>query len=144
MTAEPVLTGGQVAVLRLVADGHTLRQVASVLGVSESTVNRRAADAATLLGTNHIAHTVAVAIRRGLLKEEPPVPPEDEHPNLINIADGTEYEWIEDPPSGSGPGYANVDDHDWTWSREALERSAPVEEVRSLDAAELERLRGEA
>ena len=65
----------------------------------------------------------------------------DEHPSLINIADGTEYEWVEDPPSGSGPGYANVDDHDWTWPREALERSEPVEEVGSLDVAELARLR---
>ena len=71
---EPVLTDGQVAVLRLVADGASYAQAATALGRSESTVKRRAADAATRLGTNHITHTVAVALRLGLLEEEPAVP----------------------------------------------------------------------
>jgi DNA-binding CsgD family transcriptional regulator len=70
---EPVLTAGQVDVLRLVADGRTYHEAATELGISESTAKRRCADAATRLGTHHITHTVAVALRRGLLEEEPPV-----------------------------------------------------------------------
>lgn len=67
---QQALTDGQVAVLRLVADGASYAQAATALGRSESTVKRRCADAATRLGTNHITHTVAVAIRHGLLNEE--------------------------------------------------------------------------
>jgi DNA-binding CsgD family transcriptional regulator len=93
---ESVLTDGQVAVLRLVADGRTLRQAATELGVSESTVSRRAADAATLLGTNHISHTVAVAIRRGLLKEEPPV---SDRPRIFHL------QRDEDVTGASGTGH---------------------------------------
>jgi len=75
MTApEPVLTVGQVAVLRLVADGHTYRQAADVLHLSETTVKRRCRDAASVLGTNNITHTVAAAQRLGLLEEDIPVP----------------------------------------------------------------------
>lgn len=70
---EPVLTDGQVDVLRLVADGSNYREAAAALGISESTAKRRCANAASQLGTNNIAHTVAVALRRGLLDEEPPV-----------------------------------------------------------------------
>lgn len=143
MTADgPMLTEGQIEVLRLYADGHTYRSAGAVLHISESTAKRRAGEAADVLDTNHIAHTIAVALRLGLLDEEPSMPAEDEYPRLINIANGTEYEWVNDPPSGSGPGYANVDDHDWTWPRDELERAEPVEEIRSLDPFELARLRG--
>jgi DNA-binding CsgD family transcriptional regulator len=139
---KPVLTAGQVAVLVLYADGNSYREVGQLLGISETAVKSRIARAGERLETKHVTHTYATALRLGLIEEEPPVPAQDEHPNLINIADGTEYEWVDDPPSGSGPGYANVDDHDWTWPRDALERSGPIEEVRSLDAGELARLRG--
>lgn len=72
MTApEPVLNVGQVAALRLVADGHTYRTAAEELGITENAVKQRCVRAAGLLGTNHITHTVATALRRGLLDEEP-------------------------------------------------------------------------
>lgn len=79
MTAvEPVLTAEAVAVLRLVADGHTYRSAGQVLHISESTAKRRAGDAAAVLETNHIAHTIAAALRRGLLDEEMSVPDTDQ------------------------------------------------------------------
>lgn len=68
--AEPMLTDGQVAVLRLAADGHSYRETAVELGISETTVKRRCRDAAAVLETNTITHTVATALRRGLLEEE--------------------------------------------------------------------------
>lgn len=75
---NPALTADQVAVLRLVADGHTICQAAVEVGISGSTAARRCRAAATALGTNHITHTVAVALRRGLLDEEPHVPDTDQ------------------------------------------------------------------
>lgn len=64
---EPVLTARQVAVLRLVAAGRTYREAAAVLHISVATAKRRCADAAAVLGTTNVTHTVAVALRRGLL-----------------------------------------------------------------------------
>ncbi len=72
MTDNP-LTNGQVAVLRLYADGNSYRETGALLGISESAVKNRCARAAERLGTNHIAHTVAVALRLGLLDEESPM-----------------------------------------------------------------------
>lgn len=68
--AKPVLTAGQVAVLRLYAAGNTYREAADLLHISERTVKRRCGDAASVLGTRHVAHTIAEALRRGLLDEE--------------------------------------------------------------------------
>lgn len=76
--AGPVLTAEQVAVLRLYADGHTYATAGAELHISESTAKRRAGDAAAVLGTNHIAHTIAVALCYGLLEEIPPMPSQEQ------------------------------------------------------------------
>lgn len=74
MTASaPVLTAGQIAVLRLAADGHKQRGIADQLGITEDAVKNRCRAAAAVLGTNNTTHTVAVALRRGLLDEENPM-----------------------------------------------------------------------
>lgn len=74
MTAdEPVLNAGHIAVLRLAADGHTHRETAVLLGITEDAVKNRCRKAARLLGTNNTTHTVAVAQRLGLLEEDMPV-----------------------------------------------------------------------
>lgn len=78
--AKPVLTAGQVAVLQLYSDGNNYAQAGALLGISESAAKSRCARAAEALGTNHVTHTYAVALRRGLLDEESTVPAEDEHP----------------------------------------------------------------
>lgn len=71
--AKPVLTPGQVAVLQLYADGNSYREVGQLLGISENAARSRCARAAEALGTHHVTHTYAEAIRRGLLDEESPV-----------------------------------------------------------------------
>lgn len=71
--ARPVLTVEQVAVLRLKADGHTYASAGAVLGISEAAAKGRCRHAQKSLGTKHVTHTVAVAIRSGLLEEEPAV-----------------------------------------------------------------------
>lgn len=67
---KPVLTAGQVAVLRLYGDGANYSEAGQKLGISESAAKSRCARAADALGTNHVTHTYAEAMRRGLLDEE--------------------------------------------------------------------------
>jgi DNA-binding CsgD family transcriptional regulator len=67
------LTAGQVAVLLLVADGHSYRTAGGVLGITENAARSRARNAQKRLRTNGIAHTIATALRRGLLDEESPM-----------------------------------------------------------------------
>ena len=64
------------------------------------------------------------------------------HPNLINLDTGDEYEWITEPAGGGEPGYAHEGDHDFAWSRTALESDGSrLAEVDSLDPALLTELR---
>lgn len=72
-TGTPSLTADQVAVLRLYAGGNSYREVGQLLGITEGAVKSRCARAAETLGTHHVAHTIAVALRRGLLDEETPL-----------------------------------------------------------------------
>lgn len=64
-----------------------------------------------------------------------------DHPGLIDLDTGDEYEWVADPAAGGEPGYAHVDDHDWAWPRTALEHGARIAEVTALDPAQLAALR---
>lgn len=75
---KPVLTAGQVAVLRLAATGHKIRETAQLLGITEDAVKNRCRAAARALGTNNTTHTVAVAQRLGLLEENPPMPTQEQ------------------------------------------------------------------
>lgn len=65
------LSGGEVAVLRLLARGSTTREVAKVLAVSPKTVENHKQRIFAKLSANNAAHAVAVALRLGLLA--PPV-----------------------------------------------------------------------
>jgi DNA-binding CsgD family transcriptional regulator len=78
VTAKPVSNAGQVAVLRLYGEGNTYAEAGALLGITESAAKSRCARAAERLGTNHVTHTYAVALRRGLLDKENP----DVHPPL--------------------------------------------------------------
>lgn len=70
--AKPVLNAGQVAVLRLYANGNTYAEAGALLGITESAAKSRCARAAEALGTKHVTHTYAVALRLGLLNQEEP------------------------------------------------------------------------
>lgn len=65
----------------------------------------------------------------------------EEHPRLIDLDTGHEYEWVTDTENPDGSGYANVLDHDFAWPRKDLERVAPLVELRSLDPSQIEQLR---
>lgn len=61
------LTGREVQVLRLVAQGMSDKEVASTLGLSEHTIHRHASNILTKLGVPSRTAAVAQAARRGLL-----------------------------------------------------------------------------
>jgi DNA-binding NarL/FixJ family response regulator len=60
------LTARQVEVLRLVAQGHTDRQIAAELGLSEKTVGRHLESIFAKLGVSSRAAAAAAAVRLGL------------------------------------------------------------------------------
>jgi DNA-binding CsgD family transcriptional regulator len=86
-----VLTAEQVAVLRLYADGHTYRTSGEQLGISENAAKHRCQHAARALGTRHITHTVAEALRRGLLEEEPPMPTNEQIIQAAELVVGAQF-----------------------------------------------------
>lgn len=64
---EPALTARQADVLRLLAQGRTVRAISSRLGISQSTVDKHVRDLYRRLGTQDRASTVRTAEVRGLL-----------------------------------------------------------------------------
>lgn len=65
--AEDVLTEREKECLAWTASGKTSAETAAILEISENTVNHYLSGAAAKLGTVNKAHTVAKAIRNGLL-----------------------------------------------------------------------------
>lgn len=66
-TAPCPLTGGEVGILRLVAEGQKTQGIASVLGLQEQTIKNRLAGIYNKLGPRSRAGAVAEAQRRGWL-----------------------------------------------------------------------------
>jgi DNA-binding CsgD family transcriptional regulator len=64
---EPALTARQASVLRLLAQGRTVRAIGSRLGISQSTVDKHVRDLYRRLGTQDRASTVRTAEVCGLL-----------------------------------------------------------------------------
>ena len=64
---DPALTARQQAVLRLLAEGRTVRAIGSRLGISQSTVDKHVRDLYRRLGTQDRASTIRAAQVRGLL-----------------------------------------------------------------------------
>lgn len=56
-----------IRVLRMIADGHTTREIADTVYLSEITVKRRVSEILQKLGARHRAQAVSEAMRRGLL-----------------------------------------------------------------------------
>ncbi len=61
------LSEREVAIIRLVADGASNREIGVQLGLSEPRIKQHIADIFAKLGANDRAHAVALAIRSGLL-----------------------------------------------------------------------------
>ncbi|QIG39808.1 response regulator transcription factor [Microbacterium sp. 4R-513] len=64
---ETVLTPRETEVLRLVATGHSNKQIASRLGIGEATVKTHLLKAFDKLGVADRTHAVTVAMERGML-----------------------------------------------------------------------------
>jgi DNA-binding NarL/FixJ family response regulator len=65
------LTDRELEVLRLIRDGNRNKQIASELGIAETTVNFHIKNLVDKLGANDRTHAVTIAIRRGLMPVEP-------------------------------------------------------------------------
>ena len=65
------LTDRELEVLRLIRDGNRNKQIASELGIAETTVNFHIKNLVDKLGANDRTHAVTIAIRRGLILVEP-------------------------------------------------------------------------
>lgn len=62
-------------------------------------------------------------------------------PDLIDLDDGSIYEWNPSPAGGGEPGYSHSEDFDFAWPRHALEETLRLAALRDVEPAELERLR---
>lgn len=62
-----LLTGRELEVLRNVAAGHTNREVASLMTISDETVKGHMKNIAIKLGARHRTHAVALAFMRGII-----------------------------------------------------------------------------
>lgn len=67
-TQKDILTAREIDCLKWAASGKTSAETAIILGISENTVNHYMANSATKLDTVNKAHTVAKAMRLGLLR----------------------------------------------------------------------------
>lgn len=61
------LSDEDLRVLRMIADGHTTREIAEAIFLSEITVKRRVSEILEKLGARHRAQAVSEAMQRGLL-----------------------------------------------------------------------------
>lgn len=88
----PVLDGhlspGQLAALRLAANGFTSRQIAVRLGTTEQGIHLRLKAASKSLGASSRTHAVAVALRLGLLGLEEVRLPGDSPPRPQQAREG--------------------------------------------------------
>lgn len=65
--SRPALRPQARAILGLLAEGHTLGDAASLLGLSRRTADRRLAEAKAILGAQRTTEAVAKAVRGGLV-----------------------------------------------------------------------------
>lgn len=66
--AAPRLTPREREVLRLIAAGHTTREIAAALGISPKTVENHKQRIFARLGVQNQAHAVAIVMRAGMLE----------------------------------------------------------------------------
>ena len=65
---DDTLTPAELAVLRLIAEGNSNKQIAAHLTVTEETVKGRVKNILSKLGANDRTHAVAIAIKRGIIE----------------------------------------------------------------------------
>ena len=66
--ADDPLTGAEISVLRLIADGNANKQIADQLSISEETVKSRVKNILSKLGANDRTQAVTIALKRGIIE----------------------------------------------------------------------------
>ena len=67
-SAEESLTPAEVRVLRLIADGHTNKEIAALLSVTEDAVKGQVRNILSKLGANDRTHAAMIGIKRGIIE----------------------------------------------------------------------------
>jgi DNA-binding NarL/FixJ family response regulator len=65
---DEALTGGEIAVLCLIAAGNPNKQIASQLSISEETVKSRVKNILSKLGANDRTHAAMIGLKRGIIE----------------------------------------------------------------------------
>ena len=66
--ARPLLTPRETEILRMVAEGHSSKQIAHALAIAEPTVKFHIRSLFNKLGADNRAQAVALALQQGLLQ----------------------------------------------------------------------------
>lgn len=64
---DEALTAGEVDVLRLIAEGNSNKQIASLLSITEETVKGRVKNILSKLGANDRTHAAMIGVKRGII-----------------------------------------------------------------------------
>jgi DNA-binding NarL/FixJ family response regulator len=69
---DDALTGREIDVLRLIADGNSNKQIADQLSIGEATVKSHVTNILSKLGANDRAHAVTIGLKRGIIELDLP------------------------------------------------------------------------
>jgi DNA-binding NarL/FixJ family response regulator len=65
---DETLSPGEIAVLRLIAEGNGNKQIAHQISVTEETVKSRVKGILSKLGANDRAHAATIGLKRGIIE----------------------------------------------------------------------------
>ena len=66
-SAEELLSAAEVRVLRLIAEGNSNKEIATLLSVTEDSVKGQVRNILSKLGANDRTHAVTIGIKRGII-----------------------------------------------------------------------------
>jgi len=66
--AEDALSPAEVRVLRLIADGHSNKEIAAVLSITEDSVKGQVRNILSKLGANDRTHAAMIGLKRGIIE----------------------------------------------------------------------------
>ena len=66
-SAEELLSAAEVRVLRLIAEGNSNKEIATLLSVTEDSVKGQVRNILSKLGANDRTHAVTIAVKRGII-----------------------------------------------------------------------------
>jgi DNA-binding NarL/FixJ family response regulator len=65
---DEALTPGEVRVLRLIADGHANKEIATLLTTTEGTIKGQIRNVLAKLGAKDRTHAAMIALKRGIIE----------------------------------------------------------------------------